>query len=337
MLTGVKAEHCSGKVYLNVGHTDFDLPGHWRWIKSSNVKAYYMLHDLIPVKHPNLTRPHAVRRHSARVTCALKNADGIIANSQATLTELAHFASRQALAMPSVVVAHLGVDHIPQKAAPPYEAGEHFVCLNTIEPRKNHLLLLRVWQKLIAAGAGNVPRLVLIGRWGLHSEKIQQMLRSDPRLNQHVTVLANCEDAQTFRLIRSASAVLVPSMAEGYGLPLAEAMALGIPVIASDLPCFREIGDAIPLLVPATDEGAWQTAITEFMRSKKEAARQRNLLQFHRPKSWNEHFGLVDRLIAGIPSSRPDATGVATLHRSNPVLRASLPVRDIPDRQAARQ
>ena len=120
------------------------------------------------------------------------------------------------------------------------------------------------------------------------------MLRSNPRLARHVNVLTNCSDAEASRWIRSATAVLLPSKAEGYGLPLAEAMALGTPVIASDLACFREIGDNIPLLIPAGDDAAWATAITDFLRPGGEADRQRARLSSHRPHSWKQHFQLVD-------------------------------------------
>lgn len=333
--SSVKPIHCEGKAYLNVGHTDFDLPSHWRWIRSSKVKAYYMVHDLIPVKHPDLTRARAVRRHSARVTFALQKADGIIANSQSTLNDLTDFAAKRALRMPSVTVAHLGVDHISSVVSSTSSPGNHFVCLSTIEPRKNHLLLLRVWQRLIAIFAENAPTLLLIGQWGRQSETVQCMLRNDPRLSRHVTVLPECADEEAFRWVRSAKAVLLPSMAEGYGLPLAEAMALGIPVIASDLPCFREIGDAIPLLLPAADDAAWEAAVTDFIRNTEGAGRQRALLQGHRPKLWQDHFNLVDQLIAGEVARNCDRSNVTALERR--VADTSSFPRGVPDQMAVRQ
>jgi glycosyltransferase involved in cell wall biosynthesis len=311
LLSGLKPKYYAGKVYLNVGHTDFDLPSHWRWIKRSKLKAFYMLHDLIPVKHPNLTQPHAVRRQLLRVAYALKEADGIITNSQSTLYDLTKFANTRSINMPAVVVAHLGVDHIARETNSKFEPGEHFVCLSTIETRKNHLLLLRIWQTLIAAGGA--PSLIFIGQWGQGSEAVQNMLRNDPNLSSYVTVLSDCGDEETFDWVSTAKAALLPSMAEGYGLPLAEAMALGVPVIASDLPCFREIGDSIPLLLGATDEAAWEAAVTDFIRNKQGATRQRFLLKSYQPKRWHDHFQRVDQLIAGVSFNSVEASNASTL------------------------
>lgn len=298
LLDSAESTNLAGKVYLNVGHTDFDLPSHWQWIKSSGVRSLYMIHDLIPINHPDFTTPHAVRRHLGRVKHAMCKADGVITNSRSTLAELRDFAAVHDLNLPPVLPAPLGTDHLAGMSPSQSKPNHHFVYVSTIEPRKNHLLLLRVWQSLIAKSEREPPKLILIGQWGTHSESVRQMLRSDPRLSQYVTVLDNCEDANMVTWIASAKAVLLPSTAEGYGLPLAEAMAMKIPVIATDLPCFREIGDRIPMLVAANEESAWETAITAFLQKDDESDRQRALLSRHQPRRWSDHFRLVDDWIA---------------------------------------
>lgn len=318
-MDSAKPEHYDGKIYLNVGHTDFDLPGHWQWVRASGLTSYYMVHDLIPIKRPDLTRPHAVRRHSARIVQALHKADGIITNSHSTLVDLRNFAAAQEMSIPPAMPAHLGVDHVAGVLRSPLASGNHFVCLSTIEPRKNHLLLLRVWRKLIERlEQENVPKLVLIGQWGRQAEHVRTLLHSDCNLSRHVLVLDDCGDAEMLRWLESAQAVLLPSIAEGYGLPLAEAMALKIPVIASDLPCYREIGDSIPLLVPATDDEAWETAITRFLNDRAEAERQRRLLSNHQPRSWDGHFRLVEGWIADLPKLAVTDANTKALQRRVP-------------------
>lgn len=299
LLDSAPSSNLTGKVYLNVGHTDFDLPSHWQWIKSTGVRSLYMIHDLIPINHPDFTTPHAVRRHLGRVNHAMRKADGVITNSNSTLAELRDFAATHDLNLPPVLPAPLGTDHLDEASPSQSKPDHHFVYVSTIEPRKNHLLLLRVWQALIAKSEREPPKLVLIGQWGTHSEPVRQMLRNNPRLSHYVTVLDNCEDAEMVSWIASSKAVLLPSTAEGYGLPLAEAMAMKIPVIATDLPCFREIGDRIPMLVAENEDSAWEAAITAFLRKDDEADRQRALLSSHQPRRWSDHFRLVDDWIAG--------------------------------------
>lgn len=286
--------HCAGKVYLNTGHTDFDLVSHHRWIRRLDLKAVYLVHDLIPIEGAGYCTPSAVRRHTGRVVNALSDAAGIIVNSQATAESLRLFAKARALPLPPVVAAHLGIDRFADVRQ---IRGGHFVCVGTIEPRKNHLMLLRVWQRLIASRAEDTPRLVLIGQWGRQSAPVRELLRSDQCLARHVTVLDRCPDEEMARWIRSARAVVLPTLAEGFGLPLAEAMAVGAPVLASDLPCFREIGQGIPLLLRPADETAWLEGISAFLDDDGEARRQKRLLVHYQPPRWEEHFSIVGNWI----------------------------------------
>ncbi|MGJ0534016.1 MAG: hypothetical protein ACR65W_12330, partial [Methylocystis sp.] len=92
--------HCAGKVYLNVGHTDFDLASHHRWIRRLDLKAVYLVHDLIPIEDAEFCTPHAVRRHTGRVVNALSGAAGIIVNSRATAASLQLFAKANGLPLP---------------------------------------------------------------------------------------------------------------------------------------------------------------------------------------------------------------------------------------------
>lgn len=302
--TKMTRSDCEGKTYLNVGHTDFDLQSHWEWLESLGLKSAYLIHDLIPINHPDLTTEHAVRRHLARVQKAVSNADGIITNSQSTTDDLRHFAANNNLSLPPVIEAHLGTDHIPEVAAERQLDQPYFVYVSTIEARKNHQLLLHAWKKLAGHLLNRTPKLVLIGQWGFQAEQVQNMLSQEPELAQNVIVINQCDDAEMVRWVQSAHAVLIPSFAEGFGLPLAEAMALGTPAIVSNLPCFREIGRDIPVYVSATDAAGWEAAIVAFMKGSSEADRQRALLSQHRPTTWAMHFKSVDDWVAALPARR---------------------------------
>ncbi len=283
-----------GRKYLNVGHTDFDLQSHQEWVERCDLKSIYMIHDLIPINGQAYCRPHAIKRHRGRVISSLNNAAGIIVNSNATAAALSHFAISKGLKMPPILAAHLGVQDVGSSADMSVSPKEHFVCIGTIEPRKNHLMLLRVWQKLISETSGNIPQLLIIGRWGKQSKPVRDLLSSDPILAKHVTMLNKCSDADMLELTKSAKAVLLPTLAEGYGLPLIEAMTMNVPVIASDLPCFREIGAGIPLLLSPKDEAGWKDAIINFLMHNEESKRQKRQMKSYTPPSWREHFAKVN-------------------------------------------
>jgi len=180
----------------------------------------------------------------------------------------------------------------------------YFVCLGTIEPRKNHLLLLNLWRELVARRDGEAPALLLIGRRGWEIESTIDMLDRCPALRGIVSQRGPLSDNETAHLLRNARALLLPSFAEGFGFPLAEALALGIPVLASDLPALREIGGAVPEYFGPLDGAAWREAILDYSLEpspRREAQLQR--LARWRPPRWDDHFAAVDALIADLAAT----------------------------------
>jgi glycosyltransferase involved in cell wall biosynthesis len=237
---------------------------------------------------------------------------GVVANSADTLARLKEFATVEGVAMPRhSVVAPLGVEPLwldpPEGAAASLAVDDdgrpYFLTLGTIEGRKNHILLLRVWRDLAAALGDRCPRLVIVGQRGWQCGEATALLDNSPVLRPHVTELPACGDAALLSLMAGATALLFPSFAEGYGLPLVEALAVGTPVIASDLPVFREIaGDIVTTLDPR-DMPGWYAAVRDFaMPGSAERAAQlaRIAASGFRPPSWASHFARVDRWLEDV-------------------------------------
>lgn len=95
--------------------------------------------------------------------------------------------------------------------------------------------------------------------------------------------------------------MLFPSLAEGYGIPLVGALASGVPVIANDLPVFREIGQGVPDLLPGCDPAAWRDAILVYAdpASARRAAQLRRMVAF-RSSEWSDHFARLDDFLRAI-------------------------------------
>ena len=85
----------------------------------------------------------------------------------------------------------------------------------------------------------------------------------------------------------------MPSFAEGFGLPIVEALGIGTPVIASDLPVFREIAGNIPLYLDPRDPVAWEVAIEDFRDDGLERLRQLAEIEGYKSPSWAEHFNIL--------------------------------------------
>jgi len=289
-----------GRLYLNIGHTGLDKDGFSRWVSNSGVRPVYFVHDLIPLTHPEFCRAGEAERHARRMQAVLSTATGVIGNSQATLDDLAGFADEQGLPFPPSVAAWLGT---PSMEPMPGQLAERpsFVMLGTIEARKNHLMLLQVWSRLVSQLGDQAPRLLIIGQRGWEAEEVFRILDDDPNLRGHVVELKRCPDKEVASHLTTARALLFPSKAEGYGLPLVEALALGVPVIASDLPAFREIGQGIPLFLDPEDEASWEKAILDFSRPTSAArAGQLHRLSHWRAPTWDDHFRIVEEWLATI-------------------------------------
>lgn len=229
---------------------------------------------------------------------ALEAASGIIANSHATAGAIRAFARAEGLQTPPILGAPLGAPSLPAAPLQGLRRPATFVCVSTIEQRKNHMLLLDVWQRLIARHGEAAPHLLLIGRWGIGSQAVRRRYQSDPHLRRFVTIHSQCNDTEIARHVRAARALLAPSRAEGFGLPVVEALKLGVPVIASDLPAFREAGGPIPTFLDPAAPEAWLRMIGEFTANGAERQRQMAALKAYRPPDWRDHFNLVESWLA---------------------------------------
>jgi len=289
-----------GRLYLNVGHTALQKPAYVTWTRTADVRPVYMIHDLIPITHPEYCRAGESERHALRMRNILATAVGIIGNSEATLDSVRTFAEHLAMPVPSMIAAPLGtqVDAVDREPEPLVGTSD-FVVLGTIEARKNHLLLLQIWARLVRAHGAAAPRLLVIGQRGWECEQVFDLLDRSEILRGAVVEIGSCSDHELKRHLRTARALLFPSLAEGYGLPLIEALAAGTPVIASDLKVFHEIGQEVPDFIDPLDGPKWNDVILDYMRADSPMrAAQIARLAHYCPPRWNDHFARVDTWLA---------------------------------------
>jgi glycosyltransferase involved in cell wall biosynthesis len=310
-------------VFLLVSHRALDRAAAIAPLRRAGAAFVPFVHDLIPLSHPEYARPPQVRRHAARVATVAAMADGVVVNSAATAASLRTELAERGLPAPeAIAVAPLGLDarRAPAAAAPP-AAAPYFVCLGTIEPRKNHLLLLHLWRDLAARFGDAAPRLLLIGRRGWENENILDLLDRCAALRGLVRECGTPGDAEVSALLAGGRAILFPSFAEGYGLPLAEALALGVPALCSDLPALREVGGAVPDYLDPLDGAAWRRAVLDYARPYSAArAAQLSRLASWRAPGWDAHFAAVDALLERVVSGRAGEAAAPAAPRPVPAL-----------------
>jgi len=284
-----------GSVFVIVSHAGLHEAAPIAALKAEGARFLPLLHDLIPITHPEFTSRKQIERHPRRVETILALADALLISSRATGDALA--ALHPGRPLPPMHVARFGTDIAacaPAAIATPPEP--YFVTLGTIEPRKNHLLLLHLWREMPSG-----PRLVIIGRRGWESEAACRLLDRHTAFRGHVEERGRLDDAGTAALLRGARALLFPTFVEGYGIPLAEALTMGVPAICSDIPPLRELGAGVPDFADPLDGPGWRAAILDHARPDS-AARTAQLARMRgwHPPTWEEHFAVVEEVLAGL-------------------------------------
>lgn len=262
-------------------------------LRREQAQLVSFVHDLIPLEHPEYARPGGAALFARKLGTVLALSSGVLVNSGATKRALTALVETRKRAAP-ICVAHLGVSRPPSREAGPRvgPADPYFVVLGTVEPRKNHLLLLHLWRRMVETlGRQHTPKLVLVGRRGWENEMVLDLLDRTPGFAGVVHEHSQLPDTILRLLLQDARAVLLPSFTEGFGLPVAEALALGVPVIASDLPALREAGGEAADYLDPLDGPAWASAILDYAspRSAMRAQQLMRLAQWRAP-TWDEHL-----------------------------------------------
>lgn len=130
------------------------------------------------------------------------------------------------------------------------------VCVASFEARKNHAMLIRALRPL----AGEM-QLALVG----HAPPVRKSQLANLAGKLRVHYIAPEDHATVARCVRSADMALLPSRNEGFGLPALEAMACGLPVVASDIPAFREVLKSHGKYAPRDSPEAWTAAVRELL------------------------------------------------------------------------
>jgi glycosyltransferase involved in cell wall biosynthesis len=295
----------AGNFLFNTGHMGLE-DKHYAWaLRRHGARPIIVVHDLIPITHPEYCRPGERERHLTRMRCAVRISAGIVANSQHTKTVLADFCRDDNLTMPPCIVAPLapGVSARHTDLRP--IAKPYFVILGTIEPRKNHWMLLQLWRKLVETLGQDAPILVVIGQRGWECENVADLLERSAQLKGFVVELPYCSDGELVTYLHHAQALLFPSFAEGYGIPVTEALSIGVPVIASDIEVFRETVGDIPDYAEPLDGKRWEVLIADYAHADSVLrAAQLERLQHFQPTTWTQHLQAVDAFLAQLDAKK---------------------------------
>ena len=289
------------RLLLHTGHGGLERVDFLRRWASSTGRLLAFVHDLIPLTHPEFSRPGEKEKHAVRMHSVLRHAEAVVVNSEATRVSLEAFAEREGLPLPRTLVAHLGLADLPGPSPVRPLPGPYFVMVGTIEARKNHWFILQLWRRMVEEQGKDAPKLIIVGQRGWECENVFDLLDRCESLRGVVLERPTLRDGELATYVHHAQALLFPSFVEGFGLPLIEALHARIPAVCSTLQVFRELAGDIPLYIDPLDGPGWRARIDELAPLGGALGRElRARSQGFRAPTWAQHFAKVDRLLGSL-------------------------------------
>lgn len=242
-----------GDVFLGL---DFSLDGvcfHRKQLmqfKSAGGEAWFFMYDLLPIQRPDWFTPKLTHRYRRWLRNIAALANGFYCISPTVQADLAGILDSQfgvVTGYESHVIPLSGrlEQSLPTEGLPHDVIElEHYIrstptalVVGTLEPRKGHADVLDAFEYLWKQG--HKVNLMLVGRPGWKTDVLQDRIRRHPEYGRRLRWRDDLSDEALSRIYSLCHGVVVPSLAEGFGLPVVEALAHGKPVMARDIPVFR--------------------------------------------------------------------------------------------------
>lgn len=319
-----KIEPQAGDIFLGLDLSAHIIPHHQKQMqlwKSRGVKQVFVIYDLLPLQHPEWFSARLVRAFRRWIRSVAILADQVFCISQQVRSDFEQFmlgrygmqpGSIEALVFPmGSDVRHQSTSSgLPDDFSIKLHAirqGRSALMVGTVEPRKGHEQILEVFERLWDAGYED--KLLIVGKPGWMTKNLQRRIRENQRLNDRLFWFDNASDEVLNALYENCTGVIVASYAEGYGLPLIEALGRGKPVLARDLPVFHQFQTPQVSYFPSdANSGVIESAVQRWLENAARVGQSdRHLRQVQIP-TWRDSLNsLLGQLL---PEIRQKAAGI---------------------------
>jgi len=241
-----------------------------RLAREQGAKVVVVLYDLMPLTHPQFCFALVPYIFKQWLVQMLGCSDAVLCISEATEKELRDYAHDEKVKLPAIGHFRLGADAISSNESDAIRAGAQdfmaqgipcFAAIGSFEPKKNYGFLLDVFESIWSRGLE--IRLMIVGRETAECLELTERVRCHPEQGKRLLTLFDATDAEVAFTYSNCRALVFPSLAEGFGLPLVEARTRGAIVIASSLPAFIELADVGVYIYPAESREGLEALILE--------------------------------------------------------------------------
>ncbi|MEY4231716.1 MAG: hypothetical protein RLZZ362_2565, partial [Actinomycetota bacterium] len=305
-LTDDGVEYAPGDLFVGVDLQPDSVPSHrgfFRRLQRAGVGVAFVVYDLLPIIAPENFYPGAAELYE-RWLATVREADALIAISQSVRDDVEQWLQTHPTAGqgPALGWFHLGADLDAvsadelQAADSARAASTTFLMVGTIEPRKRHRQVLNAFELLW--DRGGTAELVIVGRRGWMMDDFIDRLRTHPRAGSLLHWFEDADDETLAGLYRSSAALVAASIGEGFGLPLIEASRFGLPIIARDLPVFREVAGDHAVYFSGDTPGDIAGALDEWL-----SRRSSGDVPVTAGMTWNTWQASADQLLRALRSA----------------------------------
>lgn len=265
-------------------------------LRNDGVRTGVLVYDLLPITHASLVNAPSGAIFAQRLLTMLSLSDFVLTISSFVAREVVEFlkttdvAARPVRAVPLAQEFERGdMSGVVRPAVARIAERPFVLTVGTLEARKNHVYLFRMWQELVRIYGEATPRLVCVGRWGWGSSQARDLLDQTKNVDQTVFVLEDVADSELAMLYDRCLCTMFPSIAEGWGLPVGESLSSGKICLASNLTSIPEVGgkDAIYIDPHEVADGVAKLRALIDDRAALDAANQRIAREF-KPRVWRD-------------------------------------------------
>jgi len=239
-----------------------------RWVAASRLELVTLLYDVVPSIAPQFSTIDPVV-FDANFREIVRDSARLLTISECSAADIRGLCARLGIDCPPTDVLHLAsalTDAAPRRPEGVSLPDEFVLCIGTIEPRKNHPLLLDVWESFSRDGVADAPVLVLAGAPGWLAQETMHRIRCAPGLRGSVVFVDSPSDPELHWLLRHCAFTLYPSLYEGWGLPVTESFDVGKACLTTDRGSLLEAGEGLAVHLDALDRSAWSDAILGLWR-----------------------------------------------------------------------
>ncbi len=266
-----------------------------RRLRENGVAFVLFIHDLIQISHPEFVHEAATLTFRRALVEALMLANGILTNSEFVAEDVRQFMRERMNFELPVKAVPLATELAPlsrkglalSQAVRDVLAEPYILSVSTIEVRKNHMYMVRIWEKLIKSQVPNIPNLVFVGKIGWDIKHFLDYVEGSDQLGGRLRILSGVNDFELSELYSHAKFTMFPSFVEGFGLPVGESLAYGKPCISSDRASMPEVGGKFARYVNPDDVNDGYNLVRELVENPQELARWTNeIATSYKPKAW---------------------------------------------------